>query len=748
MFNNHSIRSRLLLIIGVLSGLSVMLVSIGLFGIRYSNNGLQGLYNDRLIPVTELSEIKALQLNARLMVNASLAFDNPAETEKSIAIIEENLTKTTSLWDKYSATFMTEKEKKLAAKFIDDRVAYREQALLPAMALMKSNQDELLRELLVDKFRPLFFALAKDIDDLIQLQLDVSKADYENAQTTYNRILVGSIISLVIGLGAAIWFGLALIHKIISSINNVKNVAMAISNGDLNSKIVIENDDEIGVLLSSMQTMQSNLSQLVEEINNIVNLAVKGNFSTKMNLTDKKGFGKDISSSLNQLSNVVDEAFKDTIRVASALAKGDLSQKVTRDYQGMFGTTKDSVNTTVDALTKIVNEIQSMVDAAANRGEFTYKMNLQDKTGFTKEIAELLNALSNVIEKALKETLQTVDALANGDLTRIITNDYVGVFNDLKIGLNTTTNSLKDLMTEVRNTSETINAAAKEIASGNNDLSHRTEEQAASLEETAASMHELTSTVSHNSENAKQANALAVGATEIAHKGVAVVEQVVSTMENINESSLRIVDIISVIDDIAFQTNILALNAAVEAARAGEQGKGFAVVATEVRNLAQRAANAAGEIKRLIGDSVERVSGGSKQVEQAGRTMQDIVTAIQDVNKIISEIASASAEQNAGIAQVGQAIGSMDEVTQQNAALVEQVAATAETLESQTSSLARELAHFKIDNSSNRATQSNSRPMASKSVAPVKASTAITTPPAKSESTGSFSVGNDDWEEF
>ncbi|MEI7797019.1 MAG: methyl-accepting chemotaxis protein, partial [Methylococcaceae bacterium] len=252
-------------------------------------------------------------------------------------------------------------------------------------------------------------------------------------------------------------------------------------------------------------------------------------------------------------------------------------------------------------------------------------------------------------------------------------------------------------------------------------------------------MQELTSTVTHNTENAKQANVLAMGATETANRGVSVVKEVVSTMDNINESSLRIVDIISVIDDIAFQTNILALNAAVEAARAGDQGKGFAVVAIEVRNLAQRAANAAGEIKRLISDSVERVSGGSKQVAEAGQTMQDIVNAIQGVTTIISEIASASDEQSAGISQVGQAIASMDDVTQQNAALVEQVAATAESLETQTQNLAKELAHFKTGNErGQRNTVSSVKSTPAKKV--------ISSP--KEVEKEVFLSGNDDWEEF
>jgi methyl-accepting chemotaxis protein len=235
------------------------------------------------------------------------------------------------------------------------------------------------------------------------------------------------------------------------------------------------------------------------------------------------------------------------------------------------------------------------------------------------------------------------------------------------------------------------------VASGNADLSQRTEEQASSLEETASSMEELTSTVKQNAENAKQANQLAASASEVAVKGGAVVSEVVGTMSSINESSKKIVDIISVIDGIAFQTNILALNAAVEAARAGEQGRGFAVVASEVRNLAQRSAAAAKEIKGLIGDSVDKVGAGTKLVDEAGKTMQEIVSSVKRVTDIMSEITAASQEQSSGIEQVNQAITQMDEVTQQNAALVEEAAAAAEAMQEQAQNLAHAVSVFRLD---------------------------------------------------
>jgi len=304
--------------------------------------------------------------------------------------------------------------------------------------------------------------------------------------------------------------------------------------------------------------------------------------------------------------------------------------------------------------------------------------------------------LTKGITIPLSRAVDAARRVANGDLTGDIrvhgadeTGQLLGALKDMN-------QALLNIVSEVRHGTDSISVASTQIAAGNQDLSARTEQQAASLEETASSMEELTSTVKQNADNARQANQLAGAAASVARKGGDVVAEVVGTMESIDASSRKIVDIITVIDSIAFQTNILALNAAVEAARAGEQGRGFAVVASEVRNLAQRSAAAAKEIKELIGDSVEKVNAGTRLVSDAGNTMQDIVSSVQRVSDIISEITAASAEQSSGIDEVYKAVGQMDQVTQQNAALVEEAAAAAEAMQNQASSLADVVSVFKV----------------------------------------------------
>jgi methyl-accepting chemotaxis protein len=352
--------------------------------------------------------------------------------------------------------------------------------------------------------------------------------------------------------------------------------------------------------------------------------------------------------------------------------------------------------------------------------------------------------ITRSIVRPLGAAVNVARTVAAGDLTsdiQVTSKDETGQLMQALKDMNT---ALQTMVGEVRSGSDTIASASSEIASGNLELSSRTEQQASSLEETASSMEEMTSTVKQNADNARQANGLAATASDVARKGGAVVAQVVDTMGAINASSRKIVDIISVIDGIAFQTNILALNAAVEAARAGEQGRGFAVVASEVRNLAQRSASAAKEIKTLIDDSVQQVELGSKLVNDAGTTMEEVVTSVQRVTDIMAEISSASREQETGIEQINMAITEMDSVTQQNAALVEEAAAAAGSLEEQSAALAKLVSRFVVHG----VAAAPARAVAAPRLATANKATAPAARPAPPKARASVKPTADEWETF
>jgi methyl-accepting chemotaxis protein len=429
-------------------------------------------------------------------------------------------------------------------------------------------------------------------------------------------------------------------------------------------------------------------------------------------------------------------------------------------------------NETFPALDALLGEIRTMVDMQKNqvdasgaiaRGDIASSRNLMIGLGVFGLLAGVWLAfwITRSITVPLNEAVDIAKHVAQGDLTRNIVPASTDETGQLLQALKEMNDSLARTVGEVRAGTEAISTASSEIASGNLDLSARTESQASSLEQTASTVEQLTDTVKQNADNARQANQLVVSASDVALKGGQVVGQVVATMGSIKDSSRKIVDIIGVIDSIAFQTNILALNAAVEAARAGEQGRGFAVVATEVRNLAQRSASAAKEIKTLIGDSVDKVDAGSRLVDDAGSTMNEIVTSVKQVADIMSEITAASQEQRNGIEQVNEAVGQMDEMTQQNAALVEQAAAAAQSMQDQAAALSRAVSVFKLT----APARTHGTPMPSNvtsSSAPIKLtsvnrSPAIAKPRAPGNAPGRTAKpskpqlappGADDWEEF
>ncbi len=480
------------------------------------------------------------------------------------------------------------------------------------------------------------------------------------------------------------------------------------------------------------------------DVNALVDAAINGELTRRITLEGKAGFTYDVAEKINQMLDAITAPFNVVGSYLHNIAEGVLPERISDEYKGDYETYKKNMNRTtnilkgfVDSLQYVTNEqtkgdIDALIDESRFRGfyqtiaqgvnlmvtgnildnnkamacvqafgEGNFDASLERFPGKKSYINDTIEQVRNHLKALIADTSMLAEAALDGNIqTRADATRHLGDFRKIIEGINATLETIVTPIITVKTAVDSISTAAKEISAGNADLSHRTEQQAASLEETASSMEELAATVKQNADNARQANQMALTASDVAVKGGSKVQQVVDTMYSINESARKIVDIISVIDGIALQTNILALNAAVEAARAGEQGRGFAVVASEVRNLAQRSAAAAKEIKGLIGDSVEKVEDGSKLVGEAGKTMGDIVVSVKRVADIMSEIAAASAEQSSGINQVNQAVTQMDEVTQQNAALVEQAAAAAESLEEQAETLSETVANFRLKSDS------------------------------------------------
>ena len=694
---NLKVSTRLGLGFGAVLILLAVVALIGVLRINQINTAIHTVVEDNFPKTVQANQIiDNPSIIARAMRNM-LILDDVSSIRAEVERVEQARVAIINAIDELEKTIRSPRGIERLTAVKEARTAYVGLQTNFVTLISEGRQSE-AKALLLGSVRERQSAYFKAVDALIDFQVELMNENGDQARQTADaatwQLVLLTVLALLIGIAVGFWIARSLLRQLGGEPDYAAAMVQAVANGDLGHTIKTESGDQTS-LLASLKTMQETLKQLVSEIATIVQAANQGDFSRRIDLKHKQGFGKDIGTGLNQLAEVTEIGLKDVTRVANALAAGDLSQTITRDYPGLFGETKNGVNGTVKALTNIVDEIRRIVDAA-NRGDFSLKLDLNSKQGFARDIGQLLNQLSDTTETGLKDVMRVSQALADGDLTQTITKDYPGLFGETKAGVNATVNNLKDLVFRIREAVDTINTASGEIATGNQDLSQRTEEQASSLEETASSMEELTSTVKQNADNARQANQLAISAADVAVKGGAVVGASVQTMADISESSKKIADIIGVIDGIAFQTNILALNAAVEAARAGEQGRGFAVVAAEVRSLAQRSANAAKEIKTLITDSVSKVDSGTAQVNEAGMRMTEIVESINRVTSIMAEISAASVEQSTGIEQVNQAITQMDEVTQQNAALVEEAAAAAEALEDQARTLASVVSVFKV----------------------------------------------------
>jgi methyl-accepting chemotaxis protein len=575
-------------------------------------------------------------------------------------------------------------------------------ALQPAMLEhSRANRKEQAREALAVQ-DTLARKLLDANDEYVNYNVELGKKAAVEAESIRRSAIIASGITAVLTIIAALVLGLFILRELMRQLGGepayAADIARKMARGEMSDIELRAGDGDS--LLYAMKEMVSTFKGFASAQAEMAKQHELGMIDEVIAADRFQGVYGEMARSINVLVQSHIAVKMRVVEVVTRYALGDLSVDMDRlpGKKAQVTTAIDGVKTSLQAIN---GQIATLVAAAA-AGNFKVRGDADQFQYEFRGMLDGLNRLMEICDVGLAEVSRILDALANGDLTQNIDGNYEGTFGKLKDDSNATVERLKDVVGRIKEATEAINTASQEIAAGNQDLSSRTEEQASSLEETSSAMEELNVTVKQNAENAKQANELAKTSNAGVAKGSQVVKQVVVTMGEIQASSRKISDIIGVIDGIAFQTNILALNAAVEAARAGEQGRGFAVVATEVRSLAQRSATAAKEIKTLIAESVDKVESGAKLVQEAGSTMDEVVTSFQQVASLVTEIASASREQSSGIEQTTQAVSQMDEVTQQNAALVEEAAAAAESLEEQARGLVQTVSMFKLDEGGGR----------------------------------------------
>ncbi|QBG88142.1 methyl-accepting chemotaxis protein [Xanthomonas oryzae] len=790
--NNLKLMPKLMLAFGIV--LLIMLVQgiIAYSGLASLNNVTRDLAGNTMSSVREAGDLRGMLGEYR-----NAAYQNLVRASDSVK--QEAKVRSKKLSGRIEATIKSyprliesPQQKKLFDVFVADwKKASASYASVAEMIELNLPDDAV--DTFVGETRTLHNKAKDSLAALIAEDNMLAQAAKTKAEKVHATSVSLTVMVLLIGIAGGLGLAFLFARSIVKSMRGAVTTATEIAGGKLDGQINVQGQDEVGELMRSMQRMQRDLKERIERDQRIAdeNLRIRTALDTSSTgtfITDPErvmiyandAFKKIVAqyeSSIRLASPEFDASkvigqhisylgLSDaTVRKAIAALERDgvtsfeerfgevvLAQTVTaiKNEQGeTSGEVCEWRDRTIEV--QVEEEVARIVRAAAS-GDMSGRVETDGKQGFFLQLAQQLNGLLDANAGSLEQISALLSALSRGDLTVRMHGEFSGVFAQMRDDANATAEQLADIVGRIKLSSGAINAAAGEIASGNSDLSHRTEQQAANLEETAASMEELTSTVKQNAESARQANQLAIGATGVASQGGEVVSQVVTTMSGIEASSRKIADIISVIDGIAFQTNILALNAAVEAARAGEQGRGFAVVASEVRTLAQRSAGAAKEIKGLIDDSVHKVAEGSALVRKAGATMAEIVASVQRVTDIMGEISAASQEQSSGIEQVNQTITQMDETTQQNAALVEEATAAARSMEEQAGHLAEAVSVFKLDQSAAPVAQTaRVRPIASRPVAvkgaaakPLARAAATAARPAKSQA----ALADGHWQEF
>jgi PAS domain S-box-containing protein len=695
-FNNLKIRLKLLCGFGIMGLLLLIIGGLSIVGMNQLTANTEFIYKTNLVGVTIMSDLRAQMLRrSNLVVWHLLANDaaTMAAREKSIAELDKEIE---DLLEKYVSLIVTEQEKKVFEQFkagIPEYMEVRKKVLQLSSNYSKDAAAEIQKAELAEKISVLYDA----VDWLVDENKRQAEESYQSGHALSTNLNWGmSILNLsAIFIGAfTVWF----VSKVISkNLLNVLDAAHKLQGGQLTHRSSVTTQDEIGQLAKAFNQMADSLESA----------SAKQEQALKAQAAELSG----VTTAMGRVQACIEFNVDGTIITANENFLGCMGyglHEIKGQHHRMFCDPAYASSGEYVSFWQKLNRGECEAGQYRRIGKGGREIWLQacyspilDANGKVSKVVKFATDITvqkqtaAEMERLVIEAQAVLGRLAENDLTQEMAGTYPGELEKIKASVNAVVHNLLDTIIAVRESVEAVSAGAEQITKGNEDLSQRTSEQASALEETSASMEEMTSTVKQNADNAKQANQLAVAARDTADKGGAVTKRAVDAMGEINKSSKKIADIITVIDEIAFQTNLLALNAAVEAARAGEHGRGFAVVAAEVRNLAQRSATAAKEIKGLINESIQRVNDGSELVNQSGKTLEEIVNAVKRVGDIIAEIAAASQEQAGGIDQVSKAIMAMDETTQQNAALVEETTSASQSMRSQAAELLRRMALFK-----------------------------------------------------
>ncbi|UYK86121.1 methyl-accepting chemotaxis protein [Xanthomonas sacchari] len=749
ILQRYNVGTRLASAFGVLILLSCALVVAGLLTLKQAREMMDTIVNRRMQILDYTGEMRNASAQVAVNLRNIVLPTTQEENERFAKAVDQQRRYYGEVHDKLYAIPVSDATGAQMRKAIDD--AYDRTRLANQKVLdlgMANKADEALKVLMAEA-GPATQQWQEAINTYADRQRTRGAEAYASANVAMDRgrsLLVAGGVLVVLVSGLLAWL---ITRSLTVPLTRATRVAEAIASGKLDNDVRTDARDETGRLLVAMQGMQQQVSNLIGAQLEMAKRHDAGEVSHRI---EAQAFPGDYGRMAAETNALVASHLAVKTRLAQIMGRyaiGDLSQDMDRlpGEEAVLSQTMDEVKANLSAMN---GQIKQLATSAAD-GDFSARGDAERFQYDFRVMVDSLNQLMATADGNLQALSTLLQAIAAGDLTARMHGDFRGVFAQMRDDANATAEQLAGIVGRIKHSAVSINAAASEIAAGNDDLSRRTEQQAASLEETAASMEELTSTVRQNAEHARQANQLAAGAASVASQGGDVVGQVVTTMSGIEDASRRIADIISVIDGIAFQTNILALNAAVEAARAGDQGRGFAVVASEVRTLAQRSASAAKEIKSLIDDSVSRVAEGSVLVDQAGKTMTEIVTSVQRVTDIMGEISAASQEQAAGIEQVNQTVTQMDESTQQNAALVEEASAAARSMEQQAVELSQAVALFKLDASAATPVaqaprhQATATPAGKRSVLPAAAKAA---PVRRAAQPAAAMALDKDWQEF